>query len=236
MARLEYRSPYWEGFRSGIPFVLVSGPFAMLFGVVATEAGLSLLQTMSFSLVVVAGAAQFAAIQQMNDGAPVLIVLAIALAVNLRMAMYSAALAPYLGGTPVWKRALAAYMLFDQNYALSAVTFEIRPEMSSADRLSYFIGATTPLVFSWYAMTLVGALVGESIPPEFALDFALPITFLSLIGPALRTPAHVAAALVSVAGALVLSFLPFNTGLLVAAVAAMMVGAQVELRLKRHMA
>ena len=55
------KSAYWEGFRAGAPFVLVVGPFAMLFGVVATEAGLTVAETLAFSVAVIAGANEFAA-------------------------------------------------------------------------------------------------------------------------------------------------------------------------------
>jgi predicted branched-subunit amino acid permease len=71
--------------------------------------------------------------------------------------------------------------------------------------------------------------MGNAIPPEFALDFAVPITFLALIAPMLHTAAHRAAALTSVVLALVFNGLPFNLGLMVAGIGAMMVGAQVEL-------
>ncbi|MDP7149776.1 MAG: AzlC family ABC transporter permease, partial [Paracoccaceae bacterium] len=79
---------FWSGFRQGLPFILVIVPFALLFGVIATEAGLSIVETLGFSVVVIAGAAQFTALQLMTEQAPTLIVLASALAVNLRMAMY----------------------------------------------------------------------------------------------------------------------------------------------------
>jgi predicted branched-subunit amino acid permease len=83
-------------------------------------------------------------------------------------------------------------------------------------------------------MTLAGALLGETIPPQFALDFAMPITFIAIIAPMLRTLAHVSAALTSVVGALALAFMPYNAGLLVAAALAMVVGAQTELWLERR--
>jgi hypothetical protein len=67
---------------------------------------------------VIAGASQFAALQLMSENAPTLIVVASALAVNLRMAMYSAALAPHLGPASLKDRALIAYMNVDQSYAL----------------------------------------------------------------------------------------------------------------------
>jgi predicted branched-subunit amino acid permease len=72
-------------------------------------------------------------------------------------------------------------------------------------------------------------MVGTAIPPEFALDFAVPITFLALIAPMLHTPAHRAAALSAVILSLLFNFLPYNLGLMVAGIGAMMVGAQVEL-------
>lgn len=226
------KTAYLRGVRSGLPFLLVAVPFSMLFGVVATEAGLSVIEAMGFSIIVIAGAAQFAALQQMVDHAPVLVILLTALAVNLRMAMYSAALVPHVGDAPLWKKAFLSFILFDQNYAVGVLEYENRPEMTSVERISFFFGASTPIVPSWIAGTLLGAVVGAGIPPEYALDFALPITFLSMIGPALRTPAHVAAAFVSVAGALVFAFLPLNLGLLIAAILAMATGARVELWLQ----
>ncbi|MBS9717494.1 AzlC family ABC transporter permease [Pseudohalocynthiibacter aestuariivivens] len=228
------KSAYWRGIRNGLPFLFVAIPFATLFGVVATEAGFNILETMGFSVLIIGGAAQFAAVQQMVDNSPTLIVIAIALAVNLRMAMYSAALVPYLGSAPLWQRVLLSYVLFDQNYALSVLEYEKRPEMSVGEKVAFFVGAATPIIPAWYGMTLVGALVGSQIPPEYALDFALPITFLSILAPAIRTLAHLLAAVVSVTAALIFAFLPFNLGLLVAAVLAMITGAQTELWLERR--
>lgn len=87
-----------------------------------------------------------------------------------------------------------------------------------------------PVCPFWYLFTVVGAVLGSAIPEWMALDFAVPITFIALIMPMLRTRAHLAAALVSVVGALVLSFLPYNLGLFAAGIAAMMTGAEIERR------
>ncbi len=222
------RKHFWRGFRNGAPFLLVVVPFALLFGVVATEAGLDLTKVMGFSVLVIAGASQFAAVQMMTDNAPVIMVLATALAVNLRMAMYSAALTPHLGAAPLWKRAVAAYFLVDQSYAISIAEYEKRPEMDLRDRMAFFFGSMTPVCIPWYIATYLGAALGARIPESWALDFAVPITFLAIIAPALRTFAHVSAALVSIVVALSLSFMPYNSGLLIAAALAMIVGAEVE--------
>ncbi|MFY0692649.1 MAG: AzlC family ABC transporter permease [Paracoccaceae bacterium] len=224
------KSTFWRGFRAGLPFILVVVPFATLFGVVATEAGLPLSQVMGFSVLVIAGASQFTALQLMSENAPTFIVLASALAVNLRMAMYSASLTPYLGGEPVWKRALIAYFLVDQSYAISIQEFEEKSGMSLGEKTAYFFGAMAPICPLWYLFTWVGAMAGSHIPPENGLDFALPITFLAMVAPGLRTVAHIAAAFTSVVLALALASLPLNMGLLLAALIAMVVGAEVERR------
>jgi len=226
-------SYYWKGFRDGAPFVLVAGPFGMLFGVLATEAGLDLIETMVLTATVFAGAAQLTALQLMQENAPTLIVLASALAVNLRMAMYSASLTPFLGRAPLWQRAFAAYLTVDQSYACSIVRFETEPDLTVSQRVQYFMGSVTPVTTAWYIFTLVGALLGARIPESLALDFALPITFLAMVTPMLRTSAHVVAALVSIAVALLAAGLPYNLGLMVAGLAGMIAGARMELVLRK---
>ncbi|MFZ3582230.1 AzlC family ABC transporter permease [Loktanella sp. DJP18] len=222
------KSAFWQGLRDGSPFVIVVIPFSLLFGVAATDAGLTLGQAMGFTVLVIAGASQFAALQMMMDDAGIALVLLAALAVNLRMAMYSAALVPYLGAAPLWQRACAAYLMFDQTYLASVKAYEERPEMTLRQRVAYYFGVATPITPIWCGMTAVGVLVGATIPPAMALDFALPITFLAMVAPMLRTLAHVAAAGTSVAVALLLIGLPSGFGLLIAAGCAMTVGVLVE--------
>ncbi len=230
------KSAYWEGVRDGSPFILMAVPFATLFGVVATDAGLTVAQAMGFTVLVIAGAAQFAAVQMMMEDAGIAFVLLAALAVNLRMAMYSASLVPYLGAAPLWKRALVAYLNFDQTYITSVARYEARPAMSVQDRVSYFLGVATPITPLWFIMTLVGIMVGSAIPEAWALDFIVPIMFLAMVSPMLKSLAHVAAAAVSVIVALALVGLPSGTGLLIAAAAAMVTGALVETWMERRKA
>lgn len=228
------KSFFWQAVRDSVPFVFVAGPFGLLFGVLATEANLDLLATMVFTTTVFAGAAQFTALQALNEQMPVLIVIISALAVNLRVAMYSAALTPWLGGAPLWQRVFAAYVTVDQSYALSVVQFETRPDMSIPERIAYFFGTVALIAPVWYLCTLAGAILGARIPESWALDFALPIAFLAMIAPMLRTPAHVVAALVAIVTALLAAGLPYNLGLLVAGLAGMMAGARVELLAERR--
>lgn len=216
------------GFLQALPFLLVLVPFSLLFGVVATAAGLDVAQTMGFSVLVLAGASQFSALQLMTDHAPVLIVLASSLAINLRMAMYSASLTPLIGTAPAWQRALVAYVLIDQTYGLAMQRFERYPRLSVPERIAYLFGATPVLCLPWMGFTYVGATAGSLIPAGWPLDFAVPITFLAMIAPMLRTLAHVAAAGVAIVTALLLAGLPSGTNVLVAGPLGMVTGAVVE--------
>jgi predicted branched-subunit amino acid permease len=228
--RAAERSAYWRGFRDGLPFIFVVAPFSILFGVVATEAGLNVFETLSFSVVVIAGAAQFTAVHLMTEQTPVLVVLISALAVNLRMAMYSAAITPHLGELPLWKRAVAAYFLVDQTYAVAALDFEKQPDLPLGQKFAFFMGVVTPVCVPWYAFTLVGAWIGTAVPADLGLDFILPLAFLSMLGPSLRTGPHRLAALVGGVAALIFAFMPYNLGLIIGAVLGMMAGAELERR------
>ena len=112
MTRSLESSAFWTGVVDVLPFIVMVVPFATLFGVVAIEAGLSLSQTLSFSVLVIAGASQFAALQLMLDNAAIGVILPAALAVTLRRAMYSAALAPHTVGAPPLHRPLCGCLAF----------------------------------------------------------------------------------------------------------------------------
>lgn len=230
MSAASSKTAYLRGILASVPFTIMAAPFGLLFGVVGTEAGLNLAEVMGFTLIVIAGAAQFTAVQLMVDEAPTIIVLISGLAVNLRMMMYSAALQPHLGGAPLWQRMTAAYTMFDQTFAVSLAEYEANLDSSVASKAAYYLGAATPLVPVWVACTWLGAVLGTAIPEAFALDFAMPILFIAMIGPALRSLAHIGAAVTAVILALSFAWLPFNLGLIAAALPAMVVGAELERR------
>lgn len=223
-------SPFARGARDGAPFVLIMVPFGMLFGLLAAEAGMTMERIAAFSAIVIAGASQLTALGLVEDGAPVAVAILSGLAVNLRMMMYSAALVPHLGDAPPWQRVVIAYLLVDQTFALAQGRFDAEPGWTTAQRVRYFAGTAVYVFPAWVGATLLGAAAGAATPDWVPLGVALPLAFAALVGPMLRTGAHAVAAAVSVAGTLALSGLPWNAGLLVAALLAMAAGAAVERR------
>ena len=229
MASSRPKSLYWQGAREAAPFIIAIAPFSIVFGVLAVESGLTVAQTIGFSFIVVAGASQFAAVQLMTEAAPFVVIVATALAVNLRMAMYSAALAPHLGTAPLWQPAIVAYLNVDQTFAMSVARYEAEPQLKMPQRIAYFLGLSSSILPTWFSGTIIGAVAGQRIPEGLSLDFAVPITFLALAAMMLRTLAHWVAALTSVVVALALYWVPVNLGLLIAAGVAMAAGASVEI-------
>ncbi|TKW66464.1 MAG: AzlC family ABC transporter permease [Paracoccus denitrificans] len=230
------RQSLMHGLIQSTPFLLVIVPFGLLFGVVASKAGFDLAEVMGFTVLVLAGASQFTAVQLMTDHAPVWLVILSSLAVNLRMAMYSASLVPWLGGASQLSRAAVAYSLIDQTYVLSIEHFQNVPKLSITQRLAYFAGTAILMCGSWIVFCFIGATAGRAIPASIPLDFVVPITFLAMIAPALRTPPHVAAATVAVVVSLALAWLPAGVGPMIAAALAMATGAGVETMLLRRRA
>jgi len=232
--KAQLRRAFWRGWLDCAPFIVIVVPFSALFGVVARDAGLDVFQTMTMSVIVIAGASQFTALALLQDQAPVFVALLTALAVNLRLAMYSAALVPHIGHASLRMRALMSYLMVDQAFAVAVRTYEDSPGMPPAEKVAYYMGAMLLICPVWYVFSLVGALVGEAIPPEWSLDFAVPVCFIALTAPLLRSASHIAAALVSVVASIGFAWLPWGLGIIAAALVAMIAGAQCELWLRRR--
>ena len=82
----------------------------------------------------------------------------------------------------------------------------------------------------WIVGTGLGAWLGTRIPDWLALDFAMPIAFIALLAPALRTVPQVAAALTAAVLSLVFAAVPYGLGLIMAAFVALLLGGELERR------
>ena len=220
------------GIRAGVirtaPLVVGVVPFGLVAGVTAVEAGLSALQAVGMSVLVYAGASQLAAIELIGRAASPLVVAATVAIVNARLVMYSASIAPSLGAAGPRLRAICAYLLTDQAYAVSAAEFDDRRE--GRDRVAFYLGAALTVWLPYQLSTAVGAVLGRVVPPAWELSFAAPLVFLALLVPAIEDRPSLAAAAVAAVVAVLGQGLALNVGLVVAAVAGVLAGVAVEVR------
>jgi predicted branched-subunit amino acid permease len=150
--------------------------------------------------------------------------------VNLRHALYSASIAPALAHLPRRWKWLIAYLLTDEAFAaMNRRVVGSRPGTEEATyRHWYFLGAGVALWTSWQASTIVGVVLGAQVPSTWPLDFFLPLTFIAIVVPALRTRAQLAAALTGAALAVAWTGWPHKLGLMSAACVGIAIGALVE--------
>ena len=227
-AEEDTRQHWKDGIRVMLPLFPGVIPFGVIAGVVASDAGLDMLAGIGQSIIVYAGTSQIAATQLIGEAAPFLVIVMTGLIINLRLAMYSAALAEHVSALPRGRRWLVAYLMTDQSYALSAMRYAAQPDMTLAQKYAFYMGGALVMWSIWLAATATGYLRGNRIPPGWSLDFIVPLSFIALIVPAIRDRANATAALVG-GGVAVLGWnLPFNLGLFLAALAGVVAGYVVE--------
>lgn len=207
------------GFTAGAPLVAGVLPFALLYGALAREQGLSLVQTSGLSLAVFAGSAQLVFLNLWGQEASLAALVLACLVINLRLAMYSASLAPHLAGTGGHQRLVAAYFLTDESYGTSLGRF-LSPRPQPGSPFFFFLGSAGPCWLSWQTGGVAGYLAGALIPEAAGrlLGLAVPLVFLALLAPLVARGPRLTAALTAMTVAVAGAGLPLNLGLIAAAV------------------
>jgi 4-azaleucine resistance transporter AzlC len=150
--------------------------FGLVYGLAAREAGFSVIEATSMSVFVLAGAAQFAAVGLISHGAGWPSIVFLTALLNARHLLYSAAMAPWLGGRPRLERAAMAHVLTDETFALSLAHFQ---RLGRADVLGFWLAAGIDCL-SWPIATAVGVIGGQLIPDPAQLG--LDVVFAAAMG------------------------------------------------------
>ncbi|CAD5108692.1 AzlC family ABC transporter permease [Zestomonas carbonaria] len=224
------RHEFLQGARDIVPLVVGAIPFGIIFGSLAASYGLSIWQAMGMSLLVFAGSAQFIAISLIGGGAGMAVVLLTTFVVNLRHALYSATLQPFVRHLPKRWRMPLAFWLTDEAFAVVQHRYAERD--ASPHKHWYYLGAALTMYLNWQLCTLAGVLFGQAVPnlAAWGLDFAMLATFIGIVVPMLKNRPQVSAALVAGAAALLCNDLPYKLGLMVAALSGIAVGIALERR------
>jgi 4-azaleucine resistance transporter AzlC len=169
-----------RGIRQMVPLATFVLPFGLAFGVAALQAGLRAEEAVLMSLVVFAGASQFAALEFWGAQIPLVPIVLATFAVNARHLLLGAALFPWLRHRPAWERYATAALISDVNWAVSMQAHE-RGERD----VGLLVGGGLVLWFMWVAGTVAGVTLGEVIPePErLGMDVLLHTFFVvTLVG------------------------------------------------------
>jgi predicted branched-subunit amino acid permease len=209
------------------PWLVGVAPFGLVIGISAAQSDAPTVAGWLTGPLVFAGSAQVATIQLLDSGAAPVVVVAAALAINLRLVLYSATMAPHWRGTSRWWQALAAYLLVDPTLAVGVDGYERASERSHGH--AHYLGAGALLWMTWLLAITLGATAGTALPRGLHLELVVPLFLIGEVVPRLRgrTTRRAVAVTVLLAGAG--GLMPLHLGALVA----MAGGLAVALNLSR---
>lgn len=222
------RGEFVAGARDTIPMIVGAVPFGIIFGALGVTGGLSPAATMAMSLFVFAGSAQFVAVGLVTQGVGLGFIVLTTFIVNMRHALYSASLGPYMQYlSQRWLLPLG-FWLTDETYA---VVIRRYPRVDGSPyKHWYHLGSALSMYGNWQLCTLIGIVAGTQLEglASLGLDFAMVVTFIGIVVPLLASRPMLAAALVAGLVAVLAHDMPNKMGLMVAALAGIAAGVLAE--------
>jgi 4-azaleucine resistance transporter AzlC len=186
---------FWQGVRLGLPVVVASAPFAILFGAIAVDNGFTVVEAILMSALIYGGASQMVGIELFGQNIAPWLVVASIFAVNFRHVLYSASIGRRLAHWPLWQQAVGYFVLTDPQFAEA----ERKAENGEEVGFAWYMGMGLAIYVFWVIESGLGALFGKLIPDTHALglDFLLPIYFLGLVMSFRKRPLWLPVVLVS---------------------------------------
>ena len=219
---------FFEGAKDTFPLVVGAVPFGIIFGTLADTAGLSFGATMGMSLFVFAGSSQFVCMSLLASGTVWPMIVLTTFVVNLRHMLYSTTMVPfYKKLSPLWKMILA-FGLTDETFAVAVSRYNQKDGVQ--DKHYYNLGSMVFMYLNWNLCTFIGITAGKAFPEisRWGLDFAMPATFIGIVIPYLISRPMWASVITAGTVSIIAGGLPHKMGLMLAALAGVMVGVVCE--------
>lgn len=221
-----------EGLRVGLPSLFGIGAWGVVVGVAMVKGGLTVLQASAMTLVVFAGSAQLASLPLIAAHAPIWVIFATALVVNLRFVIFAALLGPHFAHLSLRQRFVLGYISGDVTIALFLQRY---PSAARAPgKLSFLKGLMVPNWFAWQIGSLAGIFLGSTVPAEWQLGFAGTLAILCIMVPLIVNGAALCGVLVAAAVGVLAHELPYKLGLLLAVLVGMLTAMLCEETLARR--
>jgi len=221
-------------FRRGVRDMLSVAPgiaaWGLMTGVAMVKSGMSTVEALLMATIVFAGSAQLASIPLILAGAPIWVILATALCVNLRFVVFSVHMRPYVMHLPLRERLVAGYLTGDLTYVLFVQRFP-HPGADDAERtgqMAYLVGNGGINWISWTVCSVLGVVLANAIPTQWGLGFAGILALLGMLCSLASSRLRWVAAVVAGTAAVAAFALPLKLNILVAIAAAVVVCLALE--------
>ncbi len=220
------RDAWNEGFKTGLPTLFGIAAWGLVVGIAMVKSGLSVPQSLGMTLLVFAGSAQLASLPLIAAQAPIWVIFATALVVNLRFVIFSALLGPHFAHLPWKQRFYLGYISGDLTVALFLQRYPTLAPV--AGKLSYLKGLMYPNWFAWQIGSIIGIFLGSAVPAEWGLGFAGTLAILCIMVPLMINNAALCGVLVAGAISVLAYDLPYKLGLLLAVLVGMVTAMVIE--------
>jgi predicted branched-subunit amino acid permease len=203
--------------------LLGTAPFGVVFGAFALEMKLGVLGGQGLSAIVFAGSSQFVGANLYGQGASLLIIFITTFFINLRHALYGAALAPKLSQIKTRERILMSFFITDEAFAIVS-RFDVILSR-------YFWGTALAMYINWQVWTFIGLVSGGYLREYLSLNlgFVLVPAFIAIITPQIKTKSSILCVAVAAGLSLVFVNLPHQSGFIIAAVSAIILTVLFEI-------
>lgn len=235
-ARAAEKSAFSEGFKlsaATMPGILAWG---LVSGMAMVKSGLTLWQALGMTFLVFAGSAQLAALPLMMANAPVMVVFATALVVNLRFVIFGAALGPHFSHLRWYRRIWYGYFNADITMAFFPRRFPAETLYQPQGKVGFFAGLCYPNWCAWQVGAVAGILLASQIPESWGVGFAGTLALLAIMIPLIINVAALGGVVVASIVAVAATGLPYRLGLLLAVVLGMVVAMLIDSFLEKKKA
>lgn len=226
-------------FRRGVVDMLGVAPgiaaWGLMTGVAMVKSGMSTVEALLMAAIVFAGSAQLASIPLILAGAPIWVVLATALCVNLRFVVFSVHMRPYVMHLPLRDRLVAGYLTGDLTYVLFVKRFP-QPGADAVERtgqMAYLVGNGGINWLTWTVCSVLGVVLANAIPTQWGLGFAGILALLGMLCSLASTRLRWMAAVVAGTAAVAAFALPLKLNILTAIAAAVVICLALEKAVQR---
>ena len=170
------------GLKKGIPILIGFIPISIAFSVIAVQTGLSKLECIVMSIMLLAGASQLMAVNMLSVGAGSLEIIIATLIINIRHLIMSTYIMNRLKNVPIWLQWILAFGGTDETFGIMSME-----EDSHCNQ--YFFGGLALITYvSWIGGTILGTVIIDIIPTSIcsSMSIALYAMFIGLIMPSIH--------------------------------------------------
>jgi 4-azaleucine resistance transporter AzlC len=219
-----------KGILDILPLMIPVVPFGIIYGVIGVEIGFSPMEVFAMSFVIFAGSSQIAFAQLFAAGASPLVMISSVAVINSRHILYGAVLAEYLGKLRLTWKILLSYLMADQAFSVSSAYF--KKNIKNKNAHFHMLGSGLTLWLLWQLSTLIGIVLGNIVPAQLGLEFAIPLTFFSLILSELRKLDHVIIILISGICSVLTYDFPFKIYIIFSAIFSLAISIMINKKFK----